>query len=511
MSAPTPPTLYEWFAGSVRRFPDAVALEVDEHEVTYAELDELSAGLAARLVAECGGVPGRVVLLASRSLLAFAGYLAITRLGAVVVPLNPDHPVARGRDICAAARPDVLLADAGGARLAPEFAVPRTLVEPRPSTTEDLPPVRPDPDAVAYILFTSGSTGRPKGVPIRHRNVSPFIAHNVARFDVGPGARMSHTFDLSFDLSVFDLFVSWAGGATLVCPRRAELVEPVRYLAERGLTHWVSVPSVVSVAAELGSLRSGLPNDLRHSIFCGEQLTMSQARAWHAVAPRSVIVNAYGPTELTVACADHVLPADETGWPRTANDTVPIGRPYPHLESVVVDADGNPCDEGELCVRGAQRFDGYLDPADNAGRFLARTGDRFTVPGGSIGPEHYYRTGDVVRREAGEWVHVGRLDHQVQVRGYRVELGEVEAALRRADGVHTAVVVATRRNGETELVGFYTGAPPVADVRRAVRGRLPIHMVPRRLVQLPSIPLNANGKFDRPQLHELATTSLPAR
>jgi acyl-coenzyme A synthetase/AMP-(fatty) acid ligase len=133
------------------------------------------------------------------------------------------------------------------------------------------------------------------------------------------------------------------------------------------------------------------------------------------------------------------------------------------------------------------------------------------VTDGPIGAEHYYRTGDVVRREAGEWVHAGRLDHQVQVRGYRVELGEVEAALRRTDGVGAAVVVATKRDGEIELVGFYAGTGQVADVRRAVRRRLPIYMVPRRLIQLPRIPLNANGKFDRPQLRELAATSLPVR
>jgi acyl-coenzyme A synthetase/AMP-(fatty) acid ligase len=163
-------------------------------------------------------------------------------------------------------------------------------------------------------------------------------------------------------------------------------------------------------------------------------------------------------------------------------------------------------------VRGPQRFDGYVDPADNAGRFVTLTGDRVVpVTDEPIGPEHYYRTGDLVRREAGEWVHVGRLDHQVQLRGYRVELGEVEAALRRADGVHSAVVVATKRDGETELVGFYTGASQMPDVRRAVRRTLPIYMVPRRLVHLPSIPLNANGKFDRPQLRELAATSVPAR
>jgi len=486
------PTLYEWFAASAARLPDAVAVEVDGAAVTYRELDELSARLATRLVAECGRVPRRVGLLASRSRTAFAGYLAVTRLGAVVVPLNAGHPVSRNREICRAAGPDLLLADAGGAGQAAELTdlVP-VLTEPSVMDTGAAPPeTPPDPDAVAYILFTSGSTGRPKGVPVRHRNVAAFIAHNVARYEVGPGARLSHTFDLTFDLAVFDLFVTWAAGATLVCPGRTELMDPVRHVAVRGLTHWFSVPSAVTVAAELGTLTAGIPNALRYGIFCGEQLTFTQARAWRAVVPDAVIVNAYGPTELTIACADYALPADESDWPRTGNDTVPIGQPYPHLDAVVLDADGRAADEGELCVRGPQRFDGYLDPADDTGRFT---------------PTGHYRTGDVVRREGDHLVHIGRWDQQVQVNGYRVELGEVEAAMRRTGGVGSAVVVTTGGT-RTELAGFYTGDVPVAAVRRALRRALPLYMVPRRLVPVPSIPLNANGKFDRRQLQDLAAT-----
>ncbi|ADJ45465.1 amino acid adenylation domain-containing protein [Amycolatopsis mediterranei S699] len=497
-SRPAARTLSQWFAASVARVPDAVAVEVDGAAVTYRELDDLSARLAARIAAECGELPRRVGLLASRSLLAFAGYLAATRLGATVVPLNAGHPVERNRAVCRAARPDLLLADAGGTAQTGELAglVPNALVEPSLADlpAARLPDARPDPDAVAYILFTSGSTGRPKGVPVRHRNVDAFLAHNVSRFAVEPGCRLSHTFDLTFDLAVFDLFVSWAGGATLVCPGRTELTRPVRYLAERELTHWFSVPAAITVAAELGTLVTDVPGSaaLRYSIFCGEQFTLRQAQAWHAVAPRSAIVNAYGPTELTIACADYQLPADPADWPGTGNDTVPIGQPYPHLDAVVLDADGRPAAEGELCVRGPQRFDGYLDPADDVGRFTEG---------------RHYRTGDVVRCEGGQWVHVGRLDQQVQVNGYRVELGEVEAALRRTDGIGAAVVVATAHGGRTELAAFYTGELPAARVRRELRRALPVYMVPRRLTPLPSIPLNANGKADRPRLRAMAAAA----
>ncbi|WP_086852314.1 amino acid adenylation domain-containing protein [Amycolatopsis kentuckyensis] len=504
-------TLYEIFAGTAARTPDAVAVEIGATELTYAQLHRCALGLAGRMVAEHGGPPARVALLAAHTVTTFAGYLAAQRLGAAVLPLNPGYPVRRNRTVCDLARPDVLVADESGA---PQLAgladaVPTVLA---PTDAEVLagagePPLPAHPaddDAVAYLLFTSGSTGRPKGVPIRHRNVVPYVRHNVERFAVGPGCRMSHTFDLTFDPSVYDLFVTWAGGATLVVPGKAELLSPVDYLVDRALTHWFSVPSVVSVGDELGTLPKGRARRVRHSVFIGEPLTYDQAESWQAVAPDSVLTNVYGPTELTVACTEFRLGRDPLSWPPTSNDTVPIGPVYGFLDHVVLGDDGRPAEEGELCVRGSQRFDGYLDPADDAGRFLAHGPDGTTpYEGGGLTPEHYYRTGDRVRFEEGRLVHLGRLDNQVKVRGYRVELGEIEAALRRHERIGQAVVLARPAGGETVLVGFYTGdEQPAGELRRWLRKHVPLHMVPRRLVHLSALPLNANGKIDRPALRE---------
>jgi amino acid adenylation domain-containing protein len=412
--------------------------------------------------------------------------------------------------VCDLARPDVLIADESGApQLRAELgdAAPTiiTLVDSdvlAQAGSPKLPGYSVGIDDVAYILFTSGSTGRPKGVPIKHRCLSAYVRHNVARFDVGPGARVSHTFDLTFDPSVFDLFVTWAGGATLVVPSKAELLSPVDYLCDRQITHWFSVPSVVSVGAELGTLPTGRKTVLRHSIFIGEPLTYTQAELWQEVAPDAVIANVYGPTELTVACTEFRLGLDPLSWPTTSNDTVPIGPVYDFLDHVILDDDGQQATEGELCVRGSQRFDGYLDPADDIGRFLAHGPDG-TVPydGGGLTAEHYYRTGDRVRFESGHLVHLGRLDNQVKVRGYRVELGEIEAALRRHEAVTQAVVIAVARPGETELAGFYTGAE-VPDLKRWLRKQVPLHMVPRKLTRLDAMPLNANGKIDRGVLRD---------
>jgi amino acid adenylation domain-containing protein len=495
-------TLYELFAGTAEQQPDAPAVEWPDRTLTYAQLDR-AAEAVADLIRDARKPPIRVGLFAVRSAVAFAGYLAALRLGATVVPFHPDYPADRNQRIRDLADVDLVVADARAwTRRAQEWAdgLPvLTLTDEdvlAASPSGRLPSHDGNPDRTAYALFTSGTTGRPKGIPIKHRHVLPFIKHSITRYQVGPGCRMSHTFDLTFDPSVYDLFVTWGGGAVLVVPSRSETFSPVDYLERRKLTHWFSVPSAVSVATQLGRLPTGRTTTLRFSHFGGEQLTYHQAHTWHTVAPQSLIDNGYGPSEIAIGCAAYRLPQDPSQWPRTPNDTVPIGRVFDHLESLVIK------ETDELCVRGPQRFDGYLDPRDNKDRFLG------TPDTARPGPRHYFRTGDRVRPKDGQLVHLGRLDDQVKIRGYRVEPGDVEAALRQLPQVDDAAVVVVRRNGIAELVACHTGQPVTPrDLTQALRTTLPIHLVPRRFLHLHALPLNANGKTDRDALQTLAATT----
>jgi len=473
--------LYQWFAESVARFGDHVALEIGDERLTYAELSELADRIASVLARD---KHERVGLLAARSVLTYAGYLAVQRLGTTVVPLNPAFPESRNQTIIEAASLDQVLTEDF------DLSAPAGTVEPR----------TPAPTDVAYILFTSGSTGVPKGVPIQHRNVSAYLENVMPGFELGPDCRVSQTFDTSFDVSVFDMFVAWGSGAALVVPTRKQMLAPARFVASREITHWCSVPSVVSLAQVRG-LRPGSMPTLRKSAFIGEAFTLHQARAWQAAAPNSAVINLYGPTELTVSCTEYTLPSDGAAWPHPANGTVPIGTTYPDMEYAVIGDDGRPADEGELCFRGSQRFPGYLDPANNVDRFLRFDGNIAVVYDGTtpLTDEHWYRTGDRVRHLDGQLVHLGRLDHQVQVRGYRVELGEIEAVLRDQPGVHEAVVLAVPgAGGEVELEAVCTGdSLDTAERLDALRSRLPSYMVPRGITFVDKLPLNPNGKIDR--------------
>ncbi|MET9578722.1 AMP-binding protein [Streptomyces massasporeus] len=515
-------TLDDWFTQTAAAFPRATALELGETRLTYSELAARADQVAAHLLELTpGNRPRRIGLLAARTTVAYTGYLAVQRLGATVVPLGPGFPLTRNTRIAAAADLDAILTDGScdhAERLpAPVLTLTATALDTLAATTPPALPASPaTSDDLAYILFTSGSTGTPKGVPVSHRNACAYLAHAVARYGPGPGDRLSQTFDLTFDPSVLDLYAAWGTGATLVPATRADLLRPVRYAATRALTHWNSVPSVITLAQRLRALKPGSMPTLRRSMFCGEPLTLRQAHAWALAAEHSTVDNAYGPTELTITCTGHRLPPHAASWPRPANGTVPIGPLHPSLEGRLHD--------GELCVRGPQRFAGYLDPADNTGRFLTPDGSPHD-PTTPLTDAHWYRTGDRVGTLDGPpgtdgplppstpLVHLGRVDQQVQIHGYRVELGEVEAALRALPGVLDAVVIALPTpDGSTELAAVHTGmdgAPagePAPDPRTALRKTLPPYMIPAHLTAVAAIPLTANGKTDREAVRRLLTT-----
>jgi amino acid adenylation domain-containing protein len=480
-------------------------------------------------IAGCVGEVSRVAILAGRGPTAYAGVLGTLMAGAAYVPLNTAYPADRNRVILERSGAAAVIADGEGLAQLPAIladTVPDTLVvaddpvDPPVAIDARHPVVGPqdgraafaprttvERDAPAYLMFTSGSTGVPKGVAVSHANVRALVSRLSARYRLTSADRLSQMFDLTFDLSVFDQFMTWEAGACLVCPSRADLVNPAGFIREHELTVWFSVPSAAMFMRRLGGLAPGSFPSLRWSLFCGEPLPAELAEAWTAAAPGSTLENLYGPTEVTVACTVYRW-RGEASRRQCIHGIVPIGEPFPGLDVMVADASLQEVatgDRGELMVSGDQVTLGYWNDPE-------RTRAAFVIPRGRSA--RYYRTGDVVTRRTPDapLCYVGRMDHQVKILGHRVELLEIEAALREATGRDSVAAVAWPRteSGAGGVVAFVSGGRvDAAGLRATLALRLPPYMVPRQIQELPELPLTANGKTDRRALESLLERAEP--
>jgi L-proline---[L-prolyl-carrier protein] ligase len=495
-------SLPELLAHAARERPDHPALVADR-SVTYAELDDLASRIAAAL-ARAGVAPGdRVAVAAPKSVGVVASIYGIMRAGAAYVPIDPASPAPRAAHIASDCAVTALIADPEWtARLRPEL--PESVVGLDVEQLGSLPPAAeptdaPGADDLAYILYTSGSTGSPKGVMLSHRNATSFVDWAVGELGLTGHDRFSGHAPFHFDLSVFDLYTCAAVGGTLhpVDRRAASFGASIAgFVAERELTVWYSVPSALVQLVTQGGVEPAMLSTLRHVVFAGEVFPTPYVRRLRQLVPRAALHNWYGPTETNVCTSHTILDADlET------DDPVPIGRPVDGYPCRVVDLEGEPAASGELLVGGPAVTAGYWGDPDVTAAAIV------TEPDGS----RWYRTGDLVETgPQGEYRFRGRRDHQVKVRGYRVELGEVESAIHADDRVGEACVVAVAddRLGH-DLVAFVVPAAgavlePV-EVKRIVAARLPRYMVPARVrVEPEPLPSTSTGKIDRRALEARA-------
>jgi amino acid adenylation domain-containing protein len=488
------------FLRSAELHPDRPALEVAGATLTYAGLRARAFGIARLLrVSDPGDGPELTGVFGSRSVAAFAAILGILLRGHGYVPLNPRFPGRRNQDMLERAGCRVLLAGAAEFQAAQEVLEgmadpPRLLVVDDAEDADEVEPPEGGPEPPAYLLFTSGSTGRPKGVLVPQSNVAAFLDAIAERYDLRETDRLSQLFDLTFDLSAFDLFAAWQHGGCVCSPDAGQLLRPSDFVREARLTVWFSVPSAAMFVERLGGLEPGMFPTLRLSLFCGEALPADLADAWAEAAPNSIVENLYGPTEATIACTAHRW---ERGTTPGANGFVPIGEPLGSTTAVVVGDDLTevaPGEPGQLLLGGPQVVDGYWDDPDATARAFV------TMQGNGRG----YLTGDRVVRPfpRAPLEYLGRIDSQIKILGHRVELEEVEAVLREEAGADAVAVGWPRTpSGAAGIVAFI--ADPSLDkigLRRALSARLPEYMVPRELRLVSELPLNANGKRDRKAL-----------
>lgn len=517
-------SLHAGFLGSVLRFPDRPALEVAGETLSYRDLSRRAYSIAATLERYTpeGGSPITAVF-AYRSPTAFAGVLGVLMRGHGYVALNRNFPADRTRVMVEKADARALVVDRASSDqlgdvlagldhslllLLPDHedvsqlrgSLPQHVVLGAEDLIEDLTwkPVQVDPDRIAYLIFTSGSTGTPKAVQVPHRHIRRYVDLMAEHWDVCELDRFSQTFDMTFDLSVNDMFLAWERGACLCCLPKNALMKPGKFIRDADLTVWYAVPSVGLLMKRLGMLKPNSYPKLRLVLFCGEPLPLEIAAAWAEAAPNAVVENVYGPTEVTITCA--LYRWDSKQSPAECEfGVVPIGSMYPGMTALVVDEELRevaPGEIGELLVTGPQVTPGYWrDPARSESVFISLPGD----------DRLHYRTGDRVRRsgEDGAMTYLGRVDFQVKISGHRVELGEIEAVLRELTGSSEVVALGWphTETGYSGVAAFIRAERlDISAVRTAMAARLPDYMVPREIRTLSEFPLNVNGKFDRKAL-----------
>lgn len=516
------------FLRSVLEHPHKSALEVDDQVYTYQQLKKDAAKIAQAVENYELRKSSLAAVFGYRSPVAYAGVLGVLMSGRGYVPLNPEFPTERtlrmltlsnvnvlvvGRECIEQLKKLLPLLNESVSIILPDTPLMEEWLEDYPihhyifeDDMLDLDGVVQEPktgkDQTAYLLFTSGSTGIPKGVPVSHGNVCAYVDYIAERYQVNATDRCSQTFDMTFDLSVHDMFVAWSRGACLCSVPKKYVMAPAKFIKEKELTLWFSVPSVAMFMSKLRMLAPGAFPSLRYSLFCGEPLSAVLAQQWQEAAPNSVVENLYGPTEATIAISYFTWDR-RTSLERSMNGVVPIGTIFEGQRGCLIDDERNVVPQGqpgELCLSGSQVTKGYLNNPEKTQSQFVR------IP--FMGDDLWYRTGDLVKQDEDGCLHyLGRIDNQVQILGHRVELQEIDYVLRQASGTEMAVSIAwpVQDGSAAGVVGFI-GGPKVgedAKILEHCRQTLPDYMVPKKIYNVHEMPLNSNGKLDRLRLKEM--------
>ncbi len=496
-----PVSLQELFEAQARRTPGRAALAFEGRRLTYAELDRRASCLARHLQSLGAGPDALVGLFLERSLEMVIAILGILKAGAAYVPVDPAYPDERVAFMLADAGVKWVVSQASlAARLRGEAPIVVRMAELDWDGPHEALQNRVAPENLAYVIYTSGSTGRPKGVCIEHRNIVNYVLGVAERLQLEPGMNHATVSTIAADLGNTVMFPALATGGCLHVISQARS-ESQAMLAEYFSRERIDVLKIVP--SHLAALQTGRnPGGVmpaRRLVLGGEASRLDWIERLRAAAPQCEIFNHYGPTETTVGVLTYRLSAP---LPATQSRTLPLGRPLPGSTVYLLDEQGAPVpagEKGELYIGGRGVARGYLRrPELTAERFVP---DPFASQHGA----RLYRTGDLARvLPDGSIEFCGRVDHQVKLHGYRVELGEIEGTLCSHGEVHDAVVLARDdASGDKQLVAYVVSSLAPQALREYLKEHLPAYMVPSAFVRMEKLPLTANGKVDRQALATL--------
>lgn len=521
--------LHQLLSESASKYPDREAISFKDRSITYAELERESNKLAHALVALGIARGDRVGLYFDRGIESIISACGVLKTGAIYVPIDPSSPLRRVvyilekcgiKSLLSTQEKLTKIVDAfpenspleriilmdkndqysgsiGSTQLINGYSVLREV-------GGNVPVVNVIDSDTAYILFTSGSTGNPKGVVISHLNSLTFVNSACDFFRIEKEDRFSNIAPLHFDMSIFDIFVAFKAGACVVIIPETIAIFPAKlaqYISEKKISVWNSVPSALSLLATYKNLATCDLSSLRLILFAGELFPLKYLRFLREVIPGARFCNMYGQTEANSSTYYWVdqLPADD-------REMLPIGRALPNFEVFALDENGNYVDtpehEGELYVRASTVASGYWNEPQKTENSFVKNPLRPDLH------ERVYKTGDLVRRDSnGNYVFLGRKDHMIKSRGYRIEIGEIETVLCNHPEIKNAVVIPI----PDELIGnrisaivvpFTPGKITKDDILKHCFAQLPKYMVPEVVELRDSVPMTSSGKIDRKKLSD---------
>jgi amino acid adenylation domain-containing protein len=485
---------------------DKIAIFSGGKAFTYGELAS-KVGFLQQLMKKETGQQQKVGVIANDDLGTYASIISCLLSGISFVPIDPAHPSERNKSVVIQSGIRCILDSLERAERSLPFSEDEVKViftggEPAHSYVPEYHNLQESNQA--YILFTSGTTGIPKGVPVSRNNLNSFLeAVFSGSISISADDRFMQVFDLTFDLSVYSLLVPLIAGATLYSlPKKGvRYTAAIAMIEEHKITHVLTVPSFVSLLRPYFS-EIRLPQ-IRTWLFCGEALKADMVQEWMTCLPNAQVFNVYGPTEATIFCSASQIEAGKVI--KEHHGIVSIGKPFSGVRFIILDEEGNEAGigvSGELCISGKQTTTGYLGNEE-----LNRTAFVELPMGG--GQELFYRTGDLAYYdEAGDFYFIGRKDTQIKIQGFRVELGEIENAANKQDGVMESVALAEPdKRGFPVIYLFLRGSTIQKEgLINSLRLLLPEYMMPRQVWIMDDFPLNLNGKIDKNELRKLINT-----
>jgi amino acid adenylation domain-containing protein len=493
--------LANYFLKTVGKFPKNPALWVNQAYYTYEELLNFASPLVDHLRNQGNE---RVAIYSYRSKGAYVAILATLLADKAYVPLNPKAPLEKNVEMLIDADTQTLLVDVSADKdlekltlLLPASIKIYCLDNCLEKSIAHQTSVKLFKEESACLLFTSGSTGKPKGVMLSHENILAYLDHTILRYQLTAADRISQMTELTFDFSIQDIFISWLVGACVYAFPENYFLGLPEFIVKNKITFMTTVPSTIRLLKQFNKLSANSFPSLRQNIFGGEPLSDSMALAWQEAAPNTQIDNVCGPTEATIAFNAHPWHRDQIKQYGMRN-CIPIGRPLPHQKNKIVDANMKEVPNGtvgELLLSGTQVSKQYWrNPALDKIKYVELS----DMNGIS---ERWYRTGDLAlwNDDVGI-IFKGRLDDQLQIRGYRVEKLEIEKAIKEAAHTEFVAVIPwpVMDDGTIHGIVAYISHSHLSDkiIYATLRQKLDDHMIPKKIIRLDAIPLNLNGKID---------------